>query len=97
MVSSSHAFHSQGWVSSSQPSAFTVAPLEALLRSLPPFPVYSLADAVDGSKGGVRTLPRDCANGGAVRPGVGGSPGVISTIVRVLLRPGRVEGYPGGV
>jgi hypothetical protein len=52
MVPSGHAFHSQGWDSSSQPSAFAVAPLEVLLRSLPPFPVYSLVGAVDGSKVG---------------------------------------------
>jgi hypothetical protein len=51
MVSSGHAFHFQGWDSGSQPSAFAVAPLEASL-SLPLFPVYGLAGAVDGSKGG---------------------------------------------
>jgi len=43
-----HASHSRGWDFGSQPSAFAIAPLEVLLRSLPPFPVYSLAGAVDG-------------------------------------------------
>jgi hypothetical protein len=45
-----HASHFRGWDFNSQPSAFTVAPLEVLLRSLPPFPVYSLACAVDEGK-----------------------------------------------
>jgi hypothetical protein len=71
MVSSGHAFHSQGWDSGSQPSAFAVAPLEVLLRSLSPFSVHSLAGAVDGSKGG-EDASGDCDNAGAARPGVGG-------------------------
>ena len=43
-----HASHSRGWDFGSKPSAFAAAPLEVLLRSLPPFPVYSLAGDVDG-------------------------------------------------
>src|SRR5271170_2365001 len=89
-----HASHSRGWDFSSQPSAFAVAPLEVLLRSLPPFPVYSLADAVDGGKGGGEDVSGDCGNAGALRVGVGGLPGVLLTKVRVLLRPGGVEGHP---
>ena len=47
-----HASHSRGWGFESQPSAFAVASLEVLLRSLPPFSVHNLAGAVDGGKGG---------------------------------------------
>jgi hypothetical protein len=85
------ASHSRGWDFGSQPSAFAVAPLEVLLRSLPPFPIYSLAGAVDGGK----DVSGDCGNAGALRAGVGGLPGVLSTKVRVLLRPGVLEGYLG--
>jgi hypothetical protein len=90
-----HAPHSWGWDFGSQPSAFAVAPLEVLLRYLPPFPVYSLAGAVDGGKGGDEDVSGDCGNAGALRAGVEGLPGVLSTKVRVLLRPGGVEGHPG--
>jgi hypothetical protein len=44
------ASHSRGWDFGSQPSAFAVASLKVLLRSLPPFPIYILAGAVDGGK-----------------------------------------------
>ena len=47
---SHQAPHSRGWDFGNQPSAFAVAPLEVLLRSLPPFPVYGLAGAVDGGR-----------------------------------------------
>jgi hypothetical protein len=80
-------------VASLQP--FAVASLEVLLRSLPPFPIYSLAGAVDGGKGGGEDVSGDCGNAGALRVGVGGLPGVLSTKVRVLLRPEGVEGHPG--
>jgi hypothetical protein len=43
----------------------------------------------------VRTFPGTVAMQGALRAGVGGLPGVLSTKVRVLLRPGGVEGRPG--
>ena len=39
-----------------------------------------------------RTFP---GNAGALPAGIGGLPGVLSIKVRVLLRPGGVEGYPG--
>ena len=71
MVSSGHAFHSQAWILVASLQAFAVAPLEVLLRSLPPFPVYSLGGAVDGSKGGGEDASGDCGNAGAARPGVG--------------------------
>ena len=41
-----------------------------------------------------RTL-RGTGNAGAARAGVEGLPGVLSTKIRVLLRPGGVEGHPG--
>jgi len=82
------------WDFGSQPSAFAVAPLEVLLRSLPPFPVYSLAGAVYGGKGGGEDLSGDCGNAGALRAGVGGLPGVLSTKVHVLLQPGGVVRQP---
>jgi hypothetical protein len=56
--------------------------------------VYSLAGAVDGGKGG-EDVSGDCGNAGALRAGVGGLPGVLSTKVRVLLQSGGVEGHPG--
>ena len=90
-----HASHSWGWDFGSQPSAFAIAPLEVLLRSLPPFPVYSLAGAVDGGKGGGEGSSGACGNAGAARPGVGGLPGVLPTKVCVLLRFEGVEGHPG--
>jgi hypothetical protein len=64
------------------------------LRSLPPFPLYSIAGAVDGGGGadwdgsGV-----DCSAGGA-RVGVS-LPGVLSTRVFVLFRLRGVEGRSG--
>ena len=92
-----HASHSWGWDFGSQPSAFAVAPLEVLLRSLPPFPVYSLAGAVDGGKVGGEDVSGDCSNAGALRAGVGGLRSVLSTKVRVLLRAWRCSGTPRGV
>ena len=67
------------------------------MRSLPPFPIYSLAGAVDGGKRGGENSSGAYGNAGAARPGVGGLPGVLSTKVRVLLRLGGVEGYPGSL
>lgn len=64
------------------------------MRSLPPFPVYSLAGAVGGGKGGGEDVSGDCGNAGALRAGVGGLLGALSTKVRVLLRTGGVEGHP---
>jgi hypothetical protein len=64
------------------------------LRSLPPFPIYGLAGPGDGGKGGGEDVSGDCGNAGALRAGVGGLPGVLSTKVRVLLRPGGVRGTP---
>ena len=61
-----HAFHSQGWDFGSKPSAFAIAALEVLLRSLPPFPIYSLAGAVDGGnwrgKNASENASKDCGN-----------------------------------
>jgi hypothetical protein len=65
------------------------------LRSLSPFPVYSLAGAVDGGIGEGEDVSGDCGNAGAFRAGIEGLPGVLSTKVRVLLRPGGVEGHHG--
>ena len=70
-------------------------PLAVLLRSFPPLPLYSSAGAVDGGAGGGEDCSGDCGNAGAARAGVGGFPGVLSTNVCVLLRPGGVEGCPG--
>jgi hypothetical protein len=91
-----HAPHSRGWDFGSQPSAFRCCPFRgplALSSSLPS--IYSLAGAVDGGKGGGEDVSGDCGNAGALRVGVGGLPGVLSTKVRVLLRPEGVEGHPG--
>jgi hypothetical protein len=87
--------HSRGYDSGSQPWAFASAPLAVLLRSLPPLPLYSIAGAVYGGAGGGGGCSGDCGNTGAARAGVGGFPGVLSTKVRILLRPGGVEGRPG--
>ena len=62
------------------------------MRSLPPFPLYSLAGAIDGGIGGGEDRSRDCGNVGAARAGVGGLPGVLSTKVLILLRYGGVAG-----
>ena len=59
----------RGWGFDSQPSAFAVAPSEILLRSLPPFPVHSLAGA--GGKGGGEDVSGGCGNAGVLRAGVG--------------------------
>jgi len=59
------------------------------VRSLPPFPLYSLAGAVDG---GSEDCSGDCGNVGAARAGVGGFLGVLLTKVLVLLRCGGVAG-----
>jgi hypothetical protein len=80
------ASHFRGWDFGSQPSAFAVTPLKVFLRSLPPFPIYSLAGAVDGGKERGEDVSGDCGNAGALRAGVGGLPGVLLTKVRVLLR-----------
>jgi hypothetical protein len=89
-----HAPRSRGWNFGSQLSAFAVALLEVLLRSLPPFPAYSLAGAVDRGKRGREDVSGDCGNAGVLRAGVGGLPDALSTKVRVLLQPGGVEGHP---
>ena len=62
------------------------------MRSRPPFPLYSLAGAVDGGTEGGEDCSGDCGNAGAARAGVGGLPGVLSTKVLVLLRYGGVIG-----
>jgi hypothetical protein len=59
------------------------------MRSLPPFPLYSLAGAVDR---GIKNYSGDCGNAGAARVGVGGFPGVLLTKVLVLLRCGGIVG-----
>lgn len=62
-------------------------PLKVLLRSISLFPVYSLASAVDGGKGGGEGASEDCNNAGA-------SLGrFLSTKERVRLRPGGVPGH----
>jgi hypothetical protein len=75
-----------------EPRAFDSAPLVVLVRSLPLFPLYSLAGAVDGGIKGGEDCSGDCGNVGAARAGVGGFPGVLSTKVLVLLRCGGVAG-----
>jgi hypothetical protein len=90
-----HAPHSRGWDFGSQPSAFAVAPLEVLLRSLPPFLVYSLAGAINKGKGGGENVSEDCGNARALRAGVGGLLSILSTKVCVFLRLESVEGYSG--
>jgi hypothetical protein len=90
-----YASHSRGWDFGSKPSAFAAAPLEVLLRSLPPFPVYSLGGNIDGGNWGGESASGDCGNAGVARAGIRGLPGVLSTKVCVLLRPGGVERYSG--
>ena len=66
-----------GAASGRKPLAFDSAPLIVLVRSLPPFPLYSLAGAVDGGGGaGWDGSGADCNAGGA-RAGVS-LPGVLS-------------------
>ena len=60
------------------------------MRSLSPFPIYSFAGAVDGGNWRGEDASGDCSNIGAVRSGVGGFPGVLSTKVCILLRPGGI-------
>jgi hypothetical protein len=67
-------------------------PLVVLMRSLPPFPLYSLAGAVDGGIGGGEDRSGNCGNVGTARTGVGDLPGVLSTKVLVLI---RCEGVTG--
>jgi hypothetical protein len=55
------------------------------VRSLPPFPLYSLAGAVNGGIGGGKDCSEDCGNVGAARTGVGGW-------LEVLLRYGGIAG-----
>jgi hypothetical protein len=74
--------------------AFDSAPLIVRVRSLPPFPLHSLAGAVDGGGGaGWDGSGADCSAGGA-RAGVS-LPGVLSTRVFVLFRPRGIEGRSG--
>ena len=87
MVSSGHAFHPQDGDSGGHPSALAVTPLEVFLRPLPPFPVYILAGAVDGNKGGGEDASADCGNRKVAQPGVG--------VYQLLLRAGCVERHPG--
>ena len=91
-----HVSHSRGWDFGSKPSAFAIAALEVLLCSLPPFPIYSLAGAVDRGnwrdKNASEDASGDCGNAGAARAGIRGFLGVFSTKVCVLLRPGGVVG-----
>ena len=64
------------------------------MRSLPPFPLYSLAGAVDGGGGASWDgSGADCSAGGA-RAGVS-LPGVLSTRVFVLFRLRGVAGRSG--
>ena len=64
------------------------------MRSLPPFPLYSIAGAVDGGGGASWDgSGADCSAGGA-RAGVS-LPGVLSTRVFVLFRLIGVEGRLG--
>ena len=85
-----HVSYSRGWDFGSKPSAFIIIVLEVLLRSLPPFPIYSFAGAIDGGNWRGEDASGDCSNIGAVRSGVGGFPGVLSTKVCILLRPGGI-------
>jgi hypothetical protein len=70
---------------------FDFAPLIVLVRSLPPFPLYSLAGAVDRGIGGGEDCSRDCDNVGTALAGVGGLPGVLSTKVLVLVSVGVLQ------
>ena len=53
--------HPRSRNSASKPLAFDSAPLIIFVRSLPPFPLYSLAGAVNGGIGEVRTVLRTAA------------------------------------
>jgi hypothetical protein len=63
--------HSHNRDSASKPLAFDSAPSIVLVRSLPPFPLYSLAGAVNGDIGGGKDCSEDRGNVGAARIGVG--------------------------
>jgi hypothetical protein len=58
---------------------FNSAPLVVLVRSLPPFPLYSLAGAVDGGIGGGEDYSGDYNSIRVARVGVGGLSGVLLT------------------
>ena len=62
------------------------------MRSLSPFPLYSLASAVDGGIRGGKDRSRDCGNVGAAQAGVGNLLGILSTKILILLRYGGVAG-----
>src|SRR2546423_569652 len=89
-----HSLYSRGCDSANKPAALDSAALVVLLRSLPSFPWYSTAGAVDGGGGASWDgSGADCRTGGA-RAGVSLS-GVLSIRVFVLLRPRGVEGRCG--
>ena len=87
-----HVSYSRGWDFGSKPSVFTIIVLEVLLRSLPPFPIYSFAGTIDGGNWRGKDASGDCGNTGAARLGVGGFPGVLLIKVCVLLQPGGIVG-----
>jgi hypothetical protein len=72
--------------------AFDSTPLTVFLRFYPLFPLYSLADAVDGGIGESKDYFRDCGNVKAAREGVGGLPRVLLTKVLVFLHCRGVVG-----
>ena len=63
------------------------------MRSLPPFPVYSLGGDIDGGNWGGKNASGDCGNTGVARVGIGGLPGVLLIKICVLLRPRDIEGF----
>ena len=56
------------------------------MRSRPPFPLYSLASAIDGGIRGGKDYSKDYGIVGAAWAEVGGLSGVLSTKVLILLR-----------
>jgi hypothetical protein len=52
--------HSRGYDSASKPLAFDFASLMVLIRSLPPFPLYSLVSVINRGIGGGKDYSRDC-------------------------------------
>jgi hypothetical protein len=62
------------------------------MRSLPPFPLYSIADAVNRDIGGGKDYSRNCGNIRIAYVEVGGLPGVFLTKILVLLRCRGVTG-----
>ena len=79
---------------SNQPAALDLAALFVHLRSFPPFPLCSIAGAVDGDGGvGWNGSGADCSTSNA-RLGVS-MPGVLSTEVFVLFRLKGVGAFGG--